>query len=331
MEIGPRCGTLLDVISIGLVLGAGGIVGNAYHAGSLAALADQTGWDPRRATVIVGTSAGSGVGATLRAGLPAIDQFNRVVGQPASPDTSRRLEGMPSLELTAQEPSRGSSPASPTMVARSVLRWGRVRPGVALAGSLPRGRVPTDTMAARINWLHDQHWPAEALWVCAVELGSGKRVVFGRDRRDADVGTAVAASSAIPGFFAPVMVGNDEFVDGGAHSPTNLDLMADLQLDLVVVVSPMSATRSAQDRDLSSLNRGRHARALAGEVRRVREAGTPVLVLQPTRSDRAAMGDELMDPNRAAPTAEQAYLSVGDKLARDDSSEAARLLGAAAS
>ena len=56
---------------IGLVLGAGGVAGGAFHAGVLAALEEATGWDPRTAAVVVGTSAGSITGATLRAGLPA--------------------------------------------------------------------------------------------------------------------------------------------------------------------------------------------------------------------------------------------------------------------
>jgi hypothetical protein len=34
------------VARIGLVLGAGGVTGGAFHAGVLAALADGTGWDP---------------------------------------------------------------------------------------------------------------------------------------------------------------------------------------------------------------------------------------------------------------------------------------------
>ena len=51
---------------IGLVLGAGGMAGQAYHAGVLSALADG-GWDPRSAEVIVGTSAGSISAALLRA------------------------------------------------------------------------------------------------------------------------------------------------------------------------------------------------------------------------------------------------------------------------
>src|SRR5207342_3836371 len=73
------------VTSVGLVLGAGGVVGHAYHAGTLATIAQVTGWDPRRAAVIVGTSAGSGVGATLRAGLAAPDFVARITGEPLSP------------------------------------------------------------------------------------------------------------------------------------------------------------------------------------------------------------------------------------------------------
>ena len=53
-----------NVAHVGLVLGAGGLVGHAYHAGVLRALSDH-GWDARSAAVVVGTSAGSGVGALL--------------------------------------------------------------------------------------------------------------------------------------------------------------------------------------------------------------------------------------------------------------------------
>ena len=48
---------------IGLVLGAGGEIGYACHAGVLAALAEVIGWDARSAEVVVGTSAGSIAGA----------------------------------------------------------------------------------------------------------------------------------------------------------------------------------------------------------------------------------------------------------------------------
>jgi len=60
-------------VRIGLVLGGGGVVGAAYHAGALTALEYDLGWDPRSADVIVGTSAGSVVGSLLRLGVAASD------------------------------------------------------------------------------------------------------------------------------------------------------------------------------------------------------------------------------------------------------------------
>ena len=58
---------------IGLVLGAGGTTGAAFHAGTLLALQQDLGWDPNTADVIVGSSAGSIVGGLLRAGLTTDD------------------------------------------------------------------------------------------------------------------------------------------------------------------------------------------------------------------------------------------------------------------
>ncbi len=80
---------------IGLVLGAGGVTGGAFHAGVLSALQAGLGWDPRKATIIVGTSAGSIAAASLRAGLSAADLLARVRGPHAvtgglAPDAQRR-------------------------------------------------------------------------------------------------------------------------------------------------------------------------------------------------------------------------------------------------
>jgi NTE family protein len=55
---------------VGLVLGAGGVVGASWLIGALEALQDETGWEPSAAEVIVGTSAGSVVGALTASGMP---------------------------------------------------------------------------------------------------------------------------------------------------------------------------------------------------------------------------------------------------------------------
>src|SRR6187401_255765 len=55
---------------VGLVLGAGGIQGGAWLTGGLDALAEETGWDPTEADYVVGTSAGSMIGALCASGVP---------------------------------------------------------------------------------------------------------------------------------------------------------------------------------------------------------------------------------------------------------------------
>jgi len=65
---------------------------HAFHAGMLAALAEVTGWDPREAEVVVGTSAGSVVGALLRAGMSAEDHYARLTGAPLSAAGARLVE-----------------------------------------------------------------------------------------------------------------------------------------------------------------------------------------------------------------------------------------------
>src|SRR3954447_1615368 len=77
---------------IALVLGAGGVVGQAYHAGALAALEHDLGWDPREADVIVGSSAGSVTGALLRLGVSAADLASAAVESPLSPEAEPLFE-----------------------------------------------------------------------------------------------------------------------------------------------------------------------------------------------------------------------------------------------
>lgn len=55
-------------MKVGLILGGGGEVGIAWELGVLAGLATHAGYDPATSHVIVGTSAGSFVGATVALG-----------------------------------------------------------------------------------------------------------------------------------------------------------------------------------------------------------------------------------------------------------------------
>ncbi|MEC9450569.1 MAG: patatin-like phospholipase family protein, partial [Actinomycetota bacterium] len=203
--------------TIGLVLGAGGLHAAAHHAGTLAALAEATGWDPRTADVVVGTSAGATTAVSLRAGLSAADHRSYYSRTPLSAEGQALVSRVTTpldLKNPSDQPAR-RLPANPMLVVRELLSTGRPRPVVSLAGLLPIGTHDGSSLADRMREMHPDRWPDHPTWICAVDLDSGRRVVLGRDDVDTDVGSAVQASSAVPGWFVPVEVDGRRLVDGG--------------------------------------------------------------------------------------------------------------------
>lgn len=316
---------------IGLVLGAGGTVGGAFHSGVLAALEESTGWDPRGATVIVGTSAGSITATGLRVGLSTADGLARSEDRPLTAAGQRLLAAVgaprsaPPLQSAGRR-GRGAADIA-AMLARAAARPFAARPTALLAGLLPEGNLGTEMISDGIAGLVGDGWPDDPLWICAVRQRDGRRTVFGRSSRP-PLPDVVAASCAIPGFFRPVEVEGETYVDGGAHSPTNADVVRDLGLDLVIVVSPMSLTgrglRMATDQPARRWSRA----LLDAEARTLRRRGTPVVAFQPTPEDAAVMGASALDPERRGPVARQARESSLRRLARPDMAERLAVLSA---
>ena len=308
---------------VGLVLGAGGIAGGAFHAGVLAALHDATGWDARHASVVVGTSAGSLAGAGLRAGLSPADMLARAEDRRLSPEGARLLVGVSAPpRISPLRPRRQANLPQQLLatLTRAAARPFAARPLAIFAGLLPEGAVSTDIISEGVAAFDTGAWPDDPLWICAVRQSDGRRVVFGRDDRRAPLPEAVAASCAIPGFFQPVTIDGDAYIDGGVHSPTNADVLgrADPALDLVLVSSPMSiagrGVRLAGDQPAR-----RWSRALLDlEARRLRRTGVHVLAFQPTAGDATVMGVNAMDPSRRSDIARQAYESTLRRLERAD-------------
>ncbi len=303
-------------MTTGLVLGAGGLTGQAFHLGVLTALAEQ-GLDGRQAEVLVGTSAGSLVAAGLALGLSAADLRAQVLGEPLSPEGAR-LRAARKASTSVRPPTpQGTGPLAP----RALLQAGRrgVRPGSLAAGLLPAGRQSTEGISRPLREVFGDAWPSRDLRVCAVRARDARRVVFGTPGAPpVDVGSAVAASCAIPAYFAPVQVGADRYVDGGVHSPTNADVLLPDLLDLVLVLSPMTLARGA-GRPADLPLRLAVARYLAAEVRRLRRAGTQVVVVQPTARDLAVMGTNPMAGARARDVVSTVAASVRERLARGGS------------
>jgi NTE family protein len=317
--------------TVGLVLGAGGAVGRAFHVGALAALEDATGWDPRDARVIVGTSAGSIVGALLRAGMGARDYCAWTIGEPVSDAAAGILQRFGGRMLPPTPRQRPSSwrPAAPRLLLRAAARPWRFRPGAVAAAALPEGAIRLDGLAEGFGSLFGSAWPERALWVCAVSLESGARVVFGRDGDPvATVAQAVSASCAIPAWFAPVHIGGVRYVDGGSHSFTNADAVAPLGLDVVVVSSPMSADAAAWSASVDGAVRSAAHLNVRRACARLRSAGTRTLVLEPGADDVRAMGGvrEAMDPARRAAVARHVRGSMRERLRTSSAADLLREL-----
>ena len=298
---------------IGLVLGGGGLTGTAFHAGLVAGLAEFAGWDARAAELIVGTSAGSTSAALLRAGLPPADFVARMAGAPMSAEGEHVLGSLGPLRQPNRRERPPRRPAAPGLLPAIARRPWRYRPGIAAAALLPEGNLAVDAGVSWIGGLFEV-WPEQPTWICTVRLDDGARVVFGRDA-NASVRDAVTASCAIPGYFTPVVIDGHRHVDGGMWSIHNLDLVAEVGLDLVVVSAPMS-TADPLAAERGTLLRLPVRRRLDREAEQVRRSGTPVIVVQPDARLREVMGTSTMRLSRRAPVAQATHSYVGE-LARD--------------
>lgn len=285
---------------IGLVLGAGGPVGHAFHTGVLRALTDAVGWDARHAERIIGTSAGAQVGALLRAGMSAHDLAARASGEAMTPRGAAIARHYVRPARREPDPTRPRRlmPSSPAYLLRGARQPWRLRPGRLVSALLPEGRVSLDSQVSRMRPLFGHRWPERELYITAVHLDTGRAVAFGApDAPPADVATAVACSGAVPSVCAPIVVGGRRYVDGGIASATHLDRVSShlhAPHDLVIVSSPLSMFRPMRG-------------LLRAEMRRLRDAGTPVVAFEPAGESLDAMGLNPMDMGRSARVVDAAY------------------------
>ena len=319
------------------MLGAGGVIGRAYAIGTLSALADLARWDARDADLIVGTSAGAGTGATLRYGLSPGDHRARLTGQPLSPEGEGLIGELSHVtDFAEPEPLKGLAARKPQ--APRLVRHGFRRPfptglGIGLSGLLPKGTVPIHPLGDKFRTLYGTGWPDQPLWVCTVRMSDGERVVFGRDPLEPGapgcppLADAVEASSAIPGYFAPVEIDDELYLDGAARSSTNADLLTDLGFEGVVIISPMSAVGEAIRWHPRWVSRAGYHKVLTLEVDALEAAGTPALVFEPTLDDLELMTGGSMDESVEADLVERAYESAAERLHRLGITDLARSWG----
>jgi NTE family protein len=313
---------------VGLVLGAGGVLGAAWMAGALPAVQERLDRAMQDVDVVVGTSAGSVLASALRCGVAvdAIVAHQRGVAHDVLPhlqsldEDAGPLPPFPRMRL-----------GSPRLLARTAREPHRVHPWVAASALLPHGRAQHRYLATLVQALlvHSGHtepaarhaWPSAATWIVAVDYDSGRRVPFGRGGAPVvSLADAVVASCSIPGWFEPKRIGGRRYVDGGVRSMTSVELLARAELDEVYVLAPMAIDESDRPRNPALLAdrmiRRWVADRLAGEVRKVEATGARVTVLTPGPDDLAVIGINVMDGARRLSVLETSLTTSPARLDR---------------
>lgn len=280
-----------------LVLGGGGITGIACETGLLKGLRDAS-TDLTGADLIVGTSAGSVVGAQIATGVSLDDLYARQV-QPVDTTVERAPDIGPLTEFFAAAGSHPQRTARPT---QEVLAW--IGAQARAAGTSVSEGSRLEVVMAR---LPIRQWPERRLLVTAIDTEDGSFVTWDRTS-GVPLPLAVASSCAVPCVYPPVTINGRRYMDGGVRSATNADLAAGCQL--VLIVAPMGSVMSA---------------ALDEEVAGLRAAGSIVDVIVPDQSALGAIGPNPLDPAHR-PAAAEAGLAQAESAAETLSAVRERLV-----
>src|SRR5262245_240029 len=251
----------------GLALSGGGVIGGMYEVGAVAAIEERLGLGGGFFDIYVGCSAGSVVASLLAQGLAAaelfgiLDQdlpdplnFNR--GAVYDRSAARRALGRLGRLVWAigKNVPVGLRHSIPDMLARAE----RDLPAgfFALAGLERFMRA-----AFRARDLPNSFAALErTLLIPAVDLDRGERVVFGLDGlQHVAITHAIAASSAIPGFFEPYSIEGRDYIDGGVGWSGHADLAAEAGANTVLVIHPLVPAFAAERARAGLRRRGLYA------------------------------------------------------------------------
>ena len=218
-----------------------------YEVGALTALEERLNGEGRGFDIYVGCSAGSVVASLLASGVRAADLY-RILDQDLDDPLNFRhgaVFSSGSVRHAARWFARlvwvfgkhvlsGRRGSIPDMMARAQRD---LPAGVFSPQALERFVANGFASRGLANSFVDVQ---RTLLIPAVDLDLAERVVFGQgELRDVPICHAVAASSAIPGFFEPYPLGGRDYVDGGVGFTGHADLAAEAGAEVVFVVHPL--------------------------------------------------------------------------------------------
>ena len=280
-------------IERGLVLGGGGIWFVAWQTGYLRRLEElglQLGLADRR----VGTSAGSIVASILAGEKLAgfgrtVDLLTRAPGLLARMAASGPLEPSCERALDSFRDARDCEPQTLREIGFAALA----------------ARTPTAEVTAR-NFsviLRMRRWPSSRLHITCVDAFTGERIVVTRSAA-VPLARAAAASSAVPGIFAPQPIQDRKCMDGGvAGTGVHLDLVAGARRALVISL----VDGSEPDLAWGTMT----PETIRQEFADLQASGTEALRIVP----RTQVPEDVMDPRLAVSAVQEGVAQADDDVA----------------
>ena len=287
-------------MSRALVLGGGGPVGIAWEAGLLAGLAE-AGIHAAEADFIMGTSAGSVVGALLAMGRPPEDLARPILAEAEKPrpipaQVAEERPGAPNMMVLFQKMQEAASGLrDPQEVRREIgefsLSSHTIEEAAFIAG-----------FGRQLSEAGEGSWPGNNYACTAVDCETGEFVVW-TAASGVPLSRAVASSCSVPGVFPPITLNGRKYMDGGMRSGTNADLAKGHDKTLLIALR---------------LGAGEFAERMMEPVRRemavLQDAGGAVELIVPDDASAEAFGGNLMNP-RHRPAAAKAGLAQGRRIA----------------
>jgi NTE family protein len=268
VQSGPR---------IGLCLCGGGVTGAMYEVGCLAALEDFfDGFYACDFDAFVGSGTGSSVAVALAGGLRA-GRLYRALLDPADDFFSLRRQHMFGVDGDEWKRVVGTVLGAGRRALASLIGspleadlWHELE---RFVDSLPAGLFSLEPYEKFFAEFMERRGIESAfaqlpkpLALVAHDLDAGQRTVFGAPPFvTVPVARAVLASSAIPVLFAPVRIGERDYIDGGLGDVAHVDVAVQLGAEVALIINPMVPIRSeVETRDIPTGH---------GRMKRVRDKG----------------------------------------------------------
>ena len=278
---------------IALALAGGGPLGAIYEVGAMCALEESlNGLDFTKLDHYVGVSAGGFIVAALANGMSPRELCASFIENDSEPSDTFD----PSWLL---KPAYGE-----------FMRRGRMLPGLVLSAlwhltlgrksimnalerlspALPTGVFSNEAVHTELSRLFNREGRTNdfrelksKLTLVATNLDSGEAAPFGRPGWDhVPISQAVQASSALPGLFPPVQIGDQYYVDGALKKTMHASVALEDEVDLMICLNPLVPFNATAPQIAKVMQRGipEHKR----EIPRIVDGGLPSVLSQTFRS-----------------------------------------------